>query len=52
MAVHQVDERVAIVAGHWHIDRDAASGGPVGGVFSLVFELLDGNWQIVLDHTS
>jgi uncharacterized protein (TIGR02246 family) len=52
MAVHAIDARVATVTGHWHLDREAASGGPVGGVFSLVFELLDGSWQIALDHTS
>jgi len=52
MTVHQVDPQVATATGHWHLDRQAASGGSVGGVFSLVFELLDGSWQIALDHTS
>lgn len=52
IAVHSVDAHVATATGHWHLDRNAISGGSVGGVFSLVVELLDGHWQIVLDHTS
>jgi uncharacterized protein (TIGR02246 family) len=51
LAVNPLDERVAIVTGHWHLDRSAASGGSVSGVFSLVFELRNGAWKIVLDHT-
>lgn len=52
ITVHSLDARVATATGRWHLDRNAASGGPVGGVFSLVLEFLDGNWQIVVDHTS
>ena len=52
LVVHRIDSRVATVTGHWHLTREAASGGSVGGVFSLVFELLGGSWQIALDHTS
>ena len=52
ITVHPVDARVATATGHWRLDRDAASGGPVGGLFSLVFEFLHNSWQIVLDHTS
>lgn len=52
IAIHLVDGRVATATGHWHLNREAAYGGPVGGVFSLVLELTKGNWQIVLDHTS
>ena len=52
LTVHRLDSRVATVTGHWHLDREKVSGGPVGGVFSLVFEFIDGSWQIVLDHTS
>ncbi len=52
LVVHRIDARVATVTGHWHLTRDAALGGSVGGVFSLVFEFLDGSWQIALDHTS
>ena len=52
LTVHSLDARVATVTGNWHFDREASSGGPVGGVFSLVFESLNGHWEIVLDHTS
>lgn len=52
LVVHQIEPDVAIVTGTWHLDRPANSGGPVGGVFSLVFQLLNDHWQIVLDHTS
>lgn len=50
--LHPLDARVATVTGHWHVDRAAAYGGSIGGVFSLVFESIDGSWLIVLDHTS
>lgn len=52
LAVRQLDEDVATAVGEWHIDRSSASGGPTGGVFSLVLQLRNGTWQIVLDHTS
>ena len=53
LIIHQVDDRVATVTGHWHIDRKAAlGGGHVDGVFSLVLTSIDGSWQIALDHTS
>jgi hypothetical protein len=52
LAVHRLDARIATVTGHWHLDREAAFGGAVGGVFSFVFELIDGSWRIALDHTS
>lgn len=51
LTVTPIGERVATVTGHWHLDRSTASGGSVGGVFSLVFELDNGMWKIVLDHT-
>jgi uncharacterized protein (TIGR02246 family) len=52
LTVHQLDEQVATAVGEWHIDRPSASGGPIGGIFSLVLQLRGGAWQIVLDHTS
>jgi uncharacterized protein (TIGR02246 family) len=52
LAVHQLDSHVAVVTGSWRLDRPVTSGGSVGGVFSLVFQLLDNHWQIILDHTS
>ncbi|MBV9300582.1 MAG: nuclear transport factor 2 family protein [Acidobacteriaceae bacterium] len=52
LTIHPLDEQVATAVGEWHINRPAASGGPVGGIFSLVLQLRNGTWQIVLDHTS
>jgi len=52
ITIRLADPQMAIVTGHWHVDRNATSGGPVGGVFSLLLELVDGSWQIALDHTS
>ncbi|MGC2662350.1 MAG: nuclear transport factor 2 family protein [Bryobacteraceae bacterium] len=49
--VQQLDATTAIVYGNWHLDRGAAAGGPVGGVFSLVVRSIGGAWLIVLDHT-
>jgi len=52
LTVRQLDAQVATAVGEWRIDRPSASGGPVGGMFSLVLQLRDGTWRIVLDHTS
>jgi uncharacterized protein (TIGR02246 family) len=52
LTVRQLDEQVATAIGEWHIDRPAASGGPTGGIFSLVLQLRNGAWQIILDHTA
>jgi uncharacterized protein (TIGR02246 family) len=52
LTVHLLDAETAIVTGHFHLERSPSGGGPAGGVFSLVFRRIGGNWQIVLDHTS
>lgn len=52
LTVRQLDAQVATAIGEWHIDRPTTSGGPIGGIFSLVLQLRDGAWQIVLDHTT
>lgn len=52
LTVEMLNSQTAIVTGQWHLARDRASRGPVGGVFSLVVALREGRWQIVLDHTS
>jgi uncharacterized protein (TIGR02246 family) len=52
LTVRQLDPQIATAIGEWHIDRPTASGGPVGGIFSLVLQLRNGAWQIVLDHTA
>jgi uncharacterized protein (TIGR02246 family) len=52
LAVHILDKDVAMVTADWHLDRNAAGGGPVGGYFSLVLHRQNGQWKIALDHTS
>lgn len=52
LVVRQVDSNVATVTGHFALARSASAGGPASGIFSLVFRLKMGRWQIVLDHTS
>jgi uncharacterized protein (TIGR02246 family) len=52
LTVHLLDKQIATAVGEWHINRPAASGGPTGGIFSLVLQLRNGAWQIVLDHTA
>ena len=52
LQVSVLDDRHATAVANWHLDRDAVSGGPVGGVFSLVLQKENGVWMIILDHTS
>lgn len=52
LRVTALDARHAVAVGRWHLDRNGASGGPVGGVFSLVLERQQSQWLILLDHTS
>ena len=52
LEVKRVDDRVAIVTGTWHLERSAKAGGPVGGIFSLVWQRQSGRWRIILDHTT
>jgi uncharacterized protein (TIGR02246 family) len=52
LEVKPVDANVAIVLGHFHLERTAEGGGNADGIFSLVFALRGGHWQILLDHTS
>jgi uncharacterized protein (TIGR02246 family) len=52
LVIHPLDASVATVTGNWHLERTTDGGGPVGGVFSLVFQQHGNTWQIALDHTS
>ena len=36
--------------GRWRLERDGQE--PIGGVFSLIFRNVDGEWLVVHDHTS
>jgi hypothetical protein len=51
LEVRLIDPQVAIVLGHFALERSAEGGGPASGIFSLVFHLNGGRWEIVLDHT-
>jgi beta-aspartyl-peptidase (threonine type) len=42
----------ALVLGHWHLTREKAVGGDIGGVFSLVWQRFPEGWRIIHDHTS
>jgi uncharacterized protein (TIGR02246 family) len=50
--VRLLGKQTAVATGEWHLERNWAGGGPVGGVFSLVWRLESGHWLIILDHTS
>jgi len=52
LSIRPLDQQVAIATGQWHIDRPVNAGGPVGGIFSLVWQLRSDQWRIVLDHTT
>lgn len=38
-----------LVIGKWYLKR---SVGDIGGIYSLLFQKINGKWLIVLDHTS
>lgn len=52
LQIHPLDDRFATATGNWHLERTASAGGNTGGVFSLVLALVNGSWQVVMDHTS
>jgi hypothetical protein len=47
-----LDERFALVTGHYHLDREKKFGGGGDGVFSLLFEKTSEGWKIICDHSS
>jgi ketosteroid isomerase-like protein len=52
LEVHPLDENFAVVIGKYHLERSKKDGGNAEGLFSLVFELTDNGWKIVVDHTT
>ena len=52
MAVRELDANYAVVTGKFHLARNAAGGGDVSGIFSLVWEKTPEGWKIILDHSS
>lgn len=49
VSVKKLSKRYYMVVGQWHLQRSA---GNVGGYYSLLFRRLNGQWLIVMDHTS
>ena len=49
LEIRWLGDRVALLLGRWRLTRPSDS---VGGNFSLVFQVIDGRWQIIHDHTS
>ena len=49
---HVLDERFAVLLGHYHLERSKKGGGPADGFFSLVLEKTEKGWKIVVDHTT
>ena len=49
---HVLDERFAVLLGHYHLERTKKGGGQAEGIFSLVFEKTDKGWKIIVDHTT
>lgn len=49
LEVHPLDRWSAWALGRWALETDQGSRG---GVFTLVFQNVDGDWVIVHDHTS
>ena len=52
LEVHQIDEKVAVCIGKYHLDRAKKAGGNAEGLFSLIFEKTENGWKIVVDHTT
>jgi ketosteroid isomerase-like protein len=47
--LNQLSPEYYFVIGEWHLKRSA---GDVGGYFTLLLKKINGNWVIVVDHTS
>ena len=52
LEVQTLDERLATVTGHFHLDRTVAGGGNADGYFLLVLEHTPAGWKIVRDDTT
>jgi ketosteroid isomerase-like protein len=45
-----IDEKVAICAGKYKLERSKKAGGNAEGLFSVVMEKTENGWKIVADH--
>ncbi len=52
LEVQPLDERLATVTGHFHLERTVAGGGNADGYFLLVLEHTPAGWKIVRDDTT
>lgn len=52
LEVQPLDERLATVTGHFHLERTVAGGGNADGYFLLVLEHTTAGWKIVRDDTT
>ncbi len=48
--LRKLSDEYYFVIGGWHLKRTAAKS--VGGYFTLLFRKINGEWKIVVDHTS
>ena len=49
---HLLDEKFAVVLGHYKLERSKKAGGNAEGIFSLVLERTKDGWKIIVDHTT
>ncbi|MBI5219208.1 MAG: DUF4440 domain-containing protein [Bacteroidia bacterium] len=49
ISIEPICKDVAFVVGKWNLQREK---GDVGGMFSLLFKKINGQWLIVFDHSS
>ncbi len=49
---HTLDDRFAVLLGHFKLERSKKAGGNAEGTFSLVLEKTSDGWKIVVDHTT
>ncbi|HEY5212485.1 MAG TPA: nuclear transport factor 2 family protein [Acidobacteriaceae bacterium] len=52
LEVQPLDQRLATVTGHFHLDRTVAGGGNADGYFLLVLENTPAGWKVVRDDTT
>ncbi len=51
LAVRPLGTDYAVATARWHLAREKAKGGDVGGIFSLVLHRHADGWRIITDHT-
>lgn len=47
--LEQLSSDTYLMIGSWKLDRPS---GEIGGKFTLLWRLIDGEWKVVIDHTS